>query len=115
MIREFSGGYYRAEMDVQPVDRGPIIDPGLFYLLNERIYEDSDSLPVMRLTLNRGPHFVPEPENGVPTNVIGLPEDIIDASQDGSVTESANIFVLKPSAAERYQSSIGQSTYERSH
>jgi hypothetical protein len=105
MIEEFSGGYYRANMTVQPLDRGPSIERGLYDLINRNIYSNTDAPVTMRLTLDKGPRFTPETENGMPTDVIGVPSDILDEMSIHPSTEDVSVFILKPKHAYLYQQS----------
>lgn len=106
MIEEFSGGYYRAQMSVQPLDRGPTIEQGLYDLINREIYHKTDAPVMMKLGLNVGPTFQPEGENGVPTNVLGAPEELLDNAGVHPSAESVNVFIYKPDAAYHVASGI---------
>ena len=99
MIQEFSGGYYRAEMTVQPLDRGPCIERGLYDLINRKIYSNTDAPVTMRVTLDAGPKFSPSTENGMPTDVIGLPTNMLDKLGVHPSSENINVFILKPKHA----------------
>jgi hypothetical protein len=109
MLEEFSSGYYRAKMSVQQVERGPIIDRGLYDLLSREMYDTTDAPVTMRLGLGTGAHFTPVAENGVPTNVIGLPKGLLEDSNIHPADDNANIFVLKPSAAYQYNQTMDPS------
>lgn len=106
MLEDFSGGYYRAQMSVQPVDRGPIIERGLYDIISRRIYDTTDAPVTMRLGLDAGPRFTPVAENGVPTDVIGLPDSVISDADVHPSDDNANVFLLKPAAAYRFNQSM---------
>lgn len=99
MLEEFSGGYYRARMTVQPLDRGPTIERGLYDLISKQVYAQTDAPVTMRLKLDVGPSFQPSAENGVPTDVLGLPEKMLDAAGVHPSAENVNVFIYKPHAA----------------
>jgi hypothetical protein len=98
-IEEFSGGYYRAEMTVQPLERGPSIEQGLYDLLDRRIYGNTDAPVMMRLSLDCGPKFSPSVEGAMPTDVIGLPTSFLDEAGIHPSAEGVSIFILKPKHA----------------
>lgn len=109
MLEEFSSGYYRAQMSIQPVDRGPVIERGLYDLIARRIYDTTDAPVTMRLGLDAGPRFTPVAENGVPTDVIGLPESLLIEADVHPGDDNANVFLLKPSAAYRFNQTMDPS------
>jgi hypothetical protein len=103
-LEEFSGGYYRAEMTVQPLDRGPSIERGLYDLINREIYYKTDAPVTMRLGLNAdAPTFEPSAENGMPTDVLGVPTDLLDMAGIHPSAESVSVFIYKPEAAYLFQ------------
>lgn len=106
MLEEFSAGYFRAKMSVQPVDRGPVIERGLYELINRDIYHTTDAPITMRLGLNSGPRFTPTAENGVPTNVLGVPQGLLDESGVHPGQERTNVFVLKPKNAYQFNQTM---------
>jgi hypothetical protein len=106
MLEEFSGGYYRVQMSVQEVERGPVIERGLYDLIARRIYDTTDAPVTVRLGLDAGPRFTPTAENGVPTNVIGLPKSLLTEAGVHPGDNSVNVFVLKPSAAYRFNQTM---------
>lgn len=99
MIEDFSGGYYRATMTVQPLERGPCIERGLYDLINREIYTNTDAPVTMRLSLDGGPRFIPETENAMPTDVIGMPTEMLDELDIHPSTEDMSVFILKPKHA----------------
>jgi len=99
MIEDFSGGYYRAEMTVQPLESGPSIERGLYDLINRKIYTNTDAPVTMRLTLDGGPRFAPETENAMPTDVIGMPTEMLDDVGIHPSAEDISVFILKPKHA----------------
>lgn len=99
MIEDFSGGYYRAEMTVQPLDRGPSIERGLYDLIEQEIYSNTNVPVTMRLTLDGGPRFTPDSENGMPTDVIGMPTEMLDDTDIHPSSENISVFILKPKHA----------------
>jgi hypothetical protein len=105
VIEDFSGGYYRLQMDVQPLERGPCIERGLYDLISRNIYTQTDAPVTMRLGLDEGSTFRPTGENGMPTDVIGLPTEFLDSIGVHPSAEGVSIFILKPKNA--YMFSLG--------
>lgn len=98
-IEKFSGGYYRAEMTVQPLDDGPSIERGLYDLLDRRIYQNTDTPVMMRASLDVGPRFVPSVDTAMPTDVIGLPTHLLDEVGIHPSAQDVSIFILTPKHA----------------
>lgn len=89
MIREFSGGYYHTQMNVQEYDDGPVIERGLYDFINKKLYLD-ESVPVMmRVGLDAGPTFTVDAEGAVPRDVLALPQEL------ATDTGRASVFILK--------------------
>lgn len=105
-LEEFSGGYYRTEMTVQPLERGPTIEQGLYDLINRQIYHRTDAPVTMKLGMNVGPTFQPSAENGVPTDVLGAPTELLDEAGVHPSAEDVNVFIYKPEAAYLFASDI---------
>lgn len=103
MIEDFSGGYYRAEMSIQPLESGPCIERGLYDLISRKIYRSTNAPVTMRLTLDGGPRFTPSAENAMPTNAIGVPTAMLDQLGIHPSTENMSVFILKPKHAYLYQ------------
>lgn len=99
MFTEFSGGYYKTEMTVQPFTDGPSIERGLYDFINREFYYQTDAPITMRLGLSDGIHFTPAAEGAMPTDVLGLPEQFCDELGVHPSAESVNVFVLKPAHA----------------
>jgi hypothetical protein len=99
MIEEFSGGYYRTQMTVQPFDDGPAIEKGLYDLINRRMYSNTDAPVTMRLQMDSGLRFTPSAEGAMPTDVIGVPTDLLDKIGVHPASENINVFILKPKHA----------------
>lgn len=110
MLESFSGGYYRAQMEVQPYSDGPTIEQGLYSLINRRIYDTTSAPVTMRLGLDAGPKFTPAAENSMPRDVIGVPEELLQASGVYPADSNVNVFVLKPEAAYRFNQSMDPSS-----
>lgn len=89
-FEEFSGGYYRAEMDVQPYDDGPVIEHELYEHIDNEIYGSSNAPITMQVGLDKGPYFHVDSEAAVPTDVLALPDGLIDGAG------RQDVFVLKP-------------------
>ena len=99
MIEDFSGGYYRTEMTIQPVADGPSIERGLYDFINREFYYKTDAPITMRVGLKKETHFQPHAEGGMPTDVLGLPTDLCDEMGVHPSAESVSVFVLKPAHA----------------
>ncbi len=98
MIEEFSSGYYRATMDVQEYEDGPVIERGLYDFINRKLYVDSDAPVMMRVGLDAGATFEVDAENDIPRDVLALPRELCSA--DGE----ENVFVLKA----QYANTVGR-------
>lgn len=99
MIREFSGGYFKAEMTVQPYDEGPAIERSLYTLIERECYPQTDAPITMRVGLDGGSMFTPSPEGGMPTDVLALPTEFCDAVGVHPSAEEVSVFILKPAHA----------------
>jgi hypothetical protein len=99
MIEDFSGGYYRTKMTVQPVESGPSIERGLYDFIEREFYYKTDAPITMRTGLGEGEHFVPSAERAMPTDVLGLPEELCETFGVHPSSEDINVFVLKPAHA----------------
>jgi hypothetical protein len=91
MIEDFSGGYYRATMDVQEYSDGPVIEQTLYSFINDELHSDEDAPVMMRTGLDAGAVFEVNAESAVPRDVLALPEHLLDESGE------TNVFVLKSS------------------
>lgn len=105
-IEHFSNGYYKTEMSVQPYDEGPTIERGLYDFIARRFYKKTDAPVTMRVGLEGGPMFKPSAESGIPTNVLGLPIDQIEASSIHPSDDSVAVFVLKAEFAYMFNQSM---------
>lgn len=93
MIKDFSDGYYWAEMDVQEYSDGPVIQDEVYKFINRTIYLGSHAPVTMRIGLDAGEHFTVEAESAVPREVLAAPEHLIDEGDDSEV------FLMKPNLA----------------
>lgn len=94
-LDEFSGGYYRTEMNVQPYEDGPVIEHGLYNMIDKRVYAQTDAPIMMRVGLDASPYFTISSEAAVPTDVLALPRSWMD-DMDIDSRGMHNVFVLKP-------------------
>lgn len=99
MIEDFSGGYYRIEMTVQPFADGPAIEQGLFDFINRKFYYQTDAPITMRVGLDGGSHFRPMSQSAMPTDVLGLPEELCKKIGVHPSAEDVNVLILKPAHA----------------
>lgn len=102
-IEDFSSGYYKADMSVQPYEDGPTIEQGLYDFIARRFYAKTDAPVTMRVGLSEGPIFEPSAEIGIPTNVLGLPLSEIEDSNIHPSDDSVAVFVLKAEFAYLFQ------------
>jgi len=94
MIEDFSSGYYRATMNVQEYDDGPVIEQGLYDFINRKLYLDSDVPVMMRVGLDAGVTFEVDAESAIPQDVLALPEELVPSEDE------SNVFVLKAQYAD---------------
>jgi len=99
MIEDFSGGYYRTEMTVQPLEHGPAIERGLYDFINREFYYKTDAPITMRVGLKEETHVQPSAEGAMPTDVLALPTELCDEMSVHPSAESVSVFVLKPAHA----------------
>lgn len=98
-LEEFSGGYYSLDMYVQEYSDGPVIEEGLYDLINREVYSRTTAPITMKLSLDNGTYFNVDAERSVPTDVLAIPEewvDNLDVEKDG---RKRRVFVLKPGRA----------------
>jgi len=95
MIEDFSSGYYRATMDVQEYDDGPVIERGLYDFINRKLYLNSEAPVMMRVGLDAGATFEVDAETAIPRDVLALPRELCSRA-DGE----RNVFVLKSEYAD---------------
>lgn len=105
MIQEFSGGYYRAEMTVQPLEDGPAIEQGLYDFIDRKIYHKTDAPLTIRVGLDGGTHIRPSSENAMPTDVLAMPPELCDKVGVHPSAEDVGVFILKPAHAYLFNSS----------
>lgn len=96
VLRDFSGGYYSMDMQIQPYEDGPVIDATIHDYITREVYSQTDAPITMKLSLDNGAYFNVGAENGVPPSVLALPEAWVDnfVADDG---KRDTVFVLKPS------------------
>jgi len=94
MIEDFSSGYYRATMDVQEYDDGPVIERGLYDFINRKLYLNSEAPVMMRVGLDAGATFEVDAETAIPRDVLALPPELCSGTGEDSV------FVLKSQYAD---------------
>ena len=94
-LREFSGGYYSLDVDIQPYDGGPVIDSAVYDYINREVYSQTNAPVTMKLSLDNGAYFNVGAENGVPPSVLALPEAWVENFTDANGTTDT-VFVLKP-------------------
>jgi hypothetical protein len=90
VIEDFSAGYYRIMLDVQERDGKPTIARDLYRVIEEVVYHDSMSPVRMRVGLGPGESFSVKSENGMPADVLTLPESRIKS------TGVSNVYIVKP-------------------
>jgi len=90
MIEEFSSGYYRATMNVQEYEDGPVIERSLYDFINRKLYVGSDVPVMMRVGLDAGETFAVGAESAIPRDVLALPQELCSDENE------SNVFVLKP-------------------
>lgn len=82
MLESFSSGYYRSKMRIERYDDGPAMELGTYDFINRNVYLDSDIPVTISLSLDLTNMFHPTAESAMPTDVLGLPEDMINKTGD---------------------------------
>ena len=95
-LEEFSGGYYRTEMMVQPYEDGPVIENGLYDLIDKTIYARTNAPITLRIGLAGSPYFKVGCESAIPTDVLAIPRKWMDDIQLHEEYKTHSVFVLKP-------------------
>lgn len=113
-ISEFSGGYYVAEMVVQPNEDGPLVDNQLFTFIKSKLYDEVSADPIFKLQLDGGKYFTPTTHNSIPPEVIGLPQEYIDSSDMSDDGKKENIYIVKPQQTRFIESLGGELTTNES-
>lgn len=106
MIEEFSGGYYRIEMTVQPLSSGPSIERGLYNFIDKKFYCQTSAPVTMRVGLTQSSHFQPSSEGAMPTDVLGLPENLLQEMDVHPSAENVSVLILKPAHAYMFGQSM---------
>ena len=107
VLEDFSGGYYRAEMVVQPYEGGPAIEKSLYNFIEREFYQDVDMRPVFKFNLNGGRYFKPECESGVPPDVLAIPEEWFDDFGVKDEHGSTSVFIVKPNQSHYLKAVFG--------
>lgn len=98
-VEDFSAGYWRATtLEVQSHSEYPVIEKGLYDIIDNRLYQGAGARPTFKIGLDRGSVFSPRPEAAVPTDVIGVPPELMGPEVDSDVSER-EVFILKPDNA----------------
>lgn len=110
-LENFSSGYYRASMQVEPYDGGPSISCDTFEQLNREYYGGTDSEPMFRLDIDGSPYFTTSCEYSIPHNVLGIPSDWFqDTSAERQYTE-VPVYILKPQYAYLLDDAMNTGSY----
>ena len=107
ILEDFSGGYYRAEMVVQPYSDGPAIEQSLYDFIEREFYQDVDMRPVFKFDLDGGPHFKPEREPSIPPDVMAIPESWFDDFGVEDEHSPTSIFIVKPNQSHYLKAAFG--------
>lgn len=107
VLEDFSGGYYRAEMVVQPYSGGPVIEQSLYNFIEREFYQDSDMRPVFKFDLDGGPHFKPSHESSVPPDVLAIPEEWFSEFEIDEQHTSTSVFIVKPNQSHYLRAAFG--------
>jgi hypothetical protein len=106
MIEDFAGGYYRMEMDIQPVKSEPKIEQGVYDFINRELYTDSSADIILRVGFDSSIHFTPTAGSAMPKEVLALPESFIHSDESMRTTQPSNVFILKPEIAQLMGSEV---------
>jgi len=106
MIEDFAGGYYRMEMDIQPVKSEAKIEQGVYDFINRELYTDSSADITLRVGFDSSVHFTPTAGSAMPKEVLALPESFIHSDEMMRTPRASNVFILKPQIAQLIQSEV---------
>lgn len=95
-LEEFSGGYYRTEMTVQPYSDGPVIERGLYDRIDNGVYAQTDAPVTVRVGMGSSPYFQLDYESAVPVDVLAMPREWMDDMGIHNEYETQSVYVLKP-------------------
>lgn len=96
MIEEFSNGYYRAEMHVEPYEDGPVIEQGLYDHIESNVYAQTDANPLFRVGLDTQPYFMVGYESAIPIDTLGIPKAWFSDFGIDHTVGTVSVFVCKP-------------------
>jgi len=103
MIEDFAGGYYKMEMDIQPVESEPQIEQGLYDFINRELYTDATVDITLRLGFDSSVHFSPTAGRSIPKEVLAMPESFIQSDEMMRTTRTTNVYIVKPEIAQLLQ------------
>jgi len=98
-VEDFSSGYYKLSMQVEPYTDGPMCSCNLFDFIQREYYGSVESKPIFRLDMDGSPYFTASCENSIPQNVIGLPEHWFDEPIAERTYHETPVYLLKPDDA----------------
>ena len=81
---------------VQPYDDGPVIETGLYDLIDNSVYARTNAPITLRIGLAGSPYFKVGCEAAIPTDVLAIPRKWMDDIQLHDEHSMQSIFVLKP-------------------
>jgi len=99
MIKDFSAGYYTAEMSTFRLSSGPSIDRETYDYINEELYRGYNLPVTMRAGLDDGYVIHPTGQASMPSCSIGLPQGMWDNLQKEPEDGPMNMYFLKPEYA----------------
>jgi len=99
LVEEFSSGYYSTEVYVEPGEGAPSINDSDYRDLLYEVFPPGEHEGMILFQLDE--HFFPiEPSRGVATNVLELPEEVMEVTRVNRPPQARMVLVPKPWFAE---------------
>lgn len=86
-------------MIVQPYNNGPVIQGDMYDYLQLNIYKETTAPILFRVDFNNTPYFDVSSEYSVPSDVLALPQDMMDEMGITDTGAERYVYILKPGFA----------------
>jgi len=102
ILEDFSAGYYKLEMFIEPYENGPVITHDLYDYIQTELYNQTDVAPLCTLSFDGSPHFDITSEAGMPLSTMGIPESWFSDLDINRNHEKESVFIVKPKYAYQF-------------